>query len=226
MATSDKTDQVMAAVMAVQKACPKITKDAKADIASNKGAGSSFGYRYVSREEAWDRLHALLHENSLVPIQIGREGHGGSRWLDTRITHVGSGQWIEGSYPIEAVKGGMQALGSGSSYAARQGLLLLLHVVPADEDDDGDKASKATPPRRQTQAARPMGHEETPKDRIDRFCEELKGVHSMETIDAMVRDSREDFDVCDSATKDKARVAVRKARERISDKSKGGAPPS
>lgn len=226
MATSEKTDRVMAAVMAVQKACPKIAKDAKADIASNKGAGSSFGYRYVSREEAWDRLHALLHENGLVPIQIGREGHGGSRWLDTRITHVGSGQWIEGSYPIEAVKGGMQALGSGSSYAARQGLLLLLHVVPADEDDDGDKSSKATPPRRQTQAARPIGHEDTPKDRIDRLCEELSGVHSNQTVDAMVAETLEDFKACDTATQAKARAAVAKARQRIKDKASGGGPPS
>jgi hypothetical protein len=226
VATSEKTDRIMVAVMAVQKACPKIKKDAKAEIASRKGAASSFGYRYVSREEAWDKLMELLHEQGLVPIQMGREGHGGSRWLDTRIVHTESEQWIEGSYPIEAVQGGMQALGSGSSYAARQGLLLLLHVVPVDEDDDGKKASTAQEPRRQTQAARPIGHEDDPNDRVLKAIETLPGIHSMDTLKALSRDIDVDFKAARPETQVRCRAAFKAATARIGDKAKDQGPPS
>lgn len=69
--------------------------------------------------------------------------------LTTRLLHS-SGEWLEASMRVAAVKQDPQALGSALTYAKRYAFCAILGIV-ADEDDDGNAASApVTSPQRNT----------------------------------------------------------------------------
>jgi hypothetical protein len=69
--------------------------------------------------------------------------------LRTTLLHK-SGQWIASEVPLMVgEKSTMQTLGSAITYARRYGLAAMVGVV-ADEDDDGNAASKELAPARQS----------------------------------------------------------------------------
>lgn len=59
--------------------------------------------------------------------------------LITRLMHS-SGQWVEGDYPIFALKSDSQGYGSAVTYARRYGIQTLVGI--ATDDDDGDASGK------------------------------------------------------------------------------------
>jgi hypothetical protein len=63
--------------------------------------------------------------------------------LTTRLVHAGSGQWIEGTYPVSKfVK--HQDMGAALTYARRQALFAIVGVHGDNEDVDGNDATADT----------------------------------------------------------------------------------
>lgn len=70
----------------------------------------------------------------------------------SRLLHK-SGQWVETNLSIKPIQDTAQAIGSAVTYGRRYGISALLGVC-ADDDDDGNEASKKTDHRNFTEKSR------------------------------------------------------------------------
>ena len=151
MRHSESLDQIAPALVKARLAMPSVHKDQTNSFYSNKYA--TLGAIVAAA------LPALLAHGIQV-IQSGGLADEAGAEVVTRLQHL-SGQWIETTLwlPIvgQKIKGGgvepisPQSAGSSHSYGRRYGLAAALCIV-ADEDDDGEEASKGA--RGQTATAR------------------------------------------------------------------------
>ena len=134
MAAASKPKGLFAALHAVQAEALKIPKDSR---------NPHFGNKYISLDKLVPQVLPLLNANGLVltqlPTHIGFDEAVPA--LSTRITHAESGEYIEATMPLLLDRQNSQGVGSAITYARRYALLSALGLV-ADEDDDGEKASK------------------------------------------------------------------------------------
>jgi hypothetical protein len=121
---------------AVQAAALSISKNAR---------NPHFGNKYISLDKLVPQVLPLLNANGLVltqlPTNLGVLGEP-SPALRTRLTHAPTGEFIEDTAPLLLDKQNSQGVGSAITYMRRYALLSILGLV-ADEDDDGEKASKS-----------------------------------------------------------------------------------
>lgn len=167
MKTSEKTNELLTALAAVQSRGIMVEKDRENPHLHN---------RYASLAAVWTALRPVLSAHGLVLIQTTESGTDGPTVL-TRLVHVASGQWIETalSAATGAEKGTstVQKVGSVVSYCRRYSICTLLSVIVVDdaEDDDGACASKRTEPGWST---------------AQRTCEGLiNGIAACGTLDAL-----------------------------------------
>ena len=130
------------ALMEVQRAIPRLIKNAKGQVGSRV-------YKYLSLDELMDQILPVLHERGFVLIQPVNFIDG-QAVLDTSLIHAESGMNVTSRMVLTPVKDDPQSLGSAITYARRYSLMPLLGLV-ADEDDDGAAATKP----RETKMAQP-----------------------------------------------------------------------
>jgi len=106
-----------------------------------------FGSKYADLTAVWESCRHALSANGLAVTQ-STAFIGESLVLETTLMHL-SGEWVASVYPIKPVKNDPQGVGSAITYARRYSLSALVGVV-ADEDDDGNAASKPSiaPPKK------------------------------------------------------------------------------
>lgn len=124
MRTSDKVDQIAAALLAFQKEIEPPTKNRE---------NPYFKSKYADLCSLLEHCKPAMQRNGLVFASVG---------LTSRLMHT-SGQWIEGDFPVELNGLDAQKVGSAFTYGRRysfQGLL----GINAEEDDDGSAAAKPT----------------------------------------------------------------------------------
>ena len=126
---------VGAALLKVQKAAPKLAKDARNPYSGN---------RYVSLETLVATVLPLLNKHGLVLLQQPTSLNGVPA-LRTRIIHPASGEQIEDTMLLAEATNDPQGQESALTNARRDAILSTLGLV-ADEDDAGDAATG--PPRR------------------------------------------------------------------------------
>ncbi len=108
--------------------------------AVKKGATNPFfKSKYATLDTIWETIRKPLSENGLSITQTMNLVNDKSV-LETTLYHT-SGEWISGAQLVNPVKDDPQSLGSAISYARRYSLSALLGIV-ADEDDDGNVATK------------------------------------------------------------------------------------
>jgi hypothetical protein len=113
-------------------------------------ANPHFRSKYASLASVWEAARGPLSRNGLAVIQaLGVDDRGGVV-LTTTLTHS-SGEWVESLYPVNPVKPDPQGLGSACTYAKRYSLSALVGIV-ADEDDDGNEASRPVSPQNRPQS--------------------------------------------------------------------------
>jgi hypothetical protein len=131
MQTSDKIDLISAAL---------VTAQGDLEHASKDSTNPHFKSKYADIAAIWDAAKPVLKANDLAALQdvsVCELGVG----VRTRIIHK-SGQWIEFDPPyIPLSKKDAHGVGSAITYGRRYSLAAALGVV-ADEDDDGNEASK------------------------------------------------------------------------------------
>ena len=138
---STERDQIVPAMLAVQKALTTIPYDSEAVIEHKGGGGHSF--KYTSLSGILEALLPVLHKNELLLVQ----GGGGSNALGvtTCAMHV-SGQWAQNTIPI-STNGAAMAVGSGVSFGRRYGILPLFGL--SCEDDGGLAAQRSMEPEQE-----------------------------------------------------------------------------
>ena len=142
MRTSEETTNLMKAMIA---SAPEIRS-----IAKNKQA---YGYKYATLDSLIDMLRDVLPKHGLWFTQIPTRSEEESV-LTTRVFHE-SGEWLEDSIlmtdtELQGKANDTQKLGASITYFRRY-VLSSIFGVSADEDVDGNLASKERP-----QQARPQ----------------------------------------------------------------------
>jgi hypothetical protein len=134
------------ALLAVQKAAPKLTKD---------GTNPHFKNEYVTLDALLGAILPVLHANDIVVMQwptalsrtveFGVQGPQAAQLgevpaLRTKLLHAPSGQSMEDTMPLTLDKATPQGQGSAITYARRYSLGSILGLI-TETDDDGNSAS-------------------------------------------------------------------------------------
>jgi uncharacterized protein (DUF3820 family) len=118
------------AMLAAQTAMPKLLLDA---------VNPHFNNKFVSLPGLLDTVRPVLNTAGLVLTQTPTYTSDGTHALRTRITHAGSGQYLEDTMLLCLSKPDAQAQGSAITYARRYAILSVLGLA-GEEDDDGAAA--------------------------------------------------------------------------------------
>lgn len=133
MAGTTTAKGLNAALLAVQQDAPELTKDAQ---------NPHFGNRYLSLAGLVSQVLPILHTHGVLVIQQPTFTPAEQPALTTKLVHVESGEEIEATMLLVlGEKKDPQAQGSALTYARRYALMSMLSLV-ADEDDDGNRASR------------------------------------------------------------------------------------
>lgn len=133
MRTSEKTDQIVTALVKVQS-------EIKMALKKTSGQVSNRVVKYADFASVVEASRPALVKHGLAIVQ-GAEIREFGWILVTRLAHV-SDQWYESEFPLVAKDNSAQAMGSALTYAKRYSWTTMVGVVSEDEDDDGNRASK------------------------------------------------------------------------------------
>ena len=130
--TDHKT--VYAALAAAQMEMGKALKDS---------TNPAFKSKYADLASVMDACMPALNRHGIAVFQPTVDDESG-RYVKTIFAHV-SGETVECRVPLIVSKNDMQGYGSAVTYARRYGLMGMAGIAP--EDDDGNAAAKAPPPK-------------------------------------------------------------------------------
>lgn len=99
-----------------------------------------FKNNYATLQDVWEAAREVLAPNGLSVSQTYEPSDGRVLNLRTTLMHT-SGQWLAGVISMAPQQANPQGIGSAATYARRYSLASILGIV-ADEDDDGNHASK------------------------------------------------------------------------------------
>ena len=131
------------ALLAFQAEAPTLRKDK---------TNPAFRSKYISLDAVVDAVKPLLTKHELLWITMPTRDETGEPALAYRLAHAPTGEAITGVMPLMLAKADPQGQGSAITYARRYCTLAVLDLV-ADEDDDGNAASRG----RQTNGASGRG---------------------------------------------------------------------
>jgi hypothetical protein len=131
MIISDKVDKIFPALLKAKKNIGGATKNSK---------NPAFRYHYADLNAYLDVIEEPLEENGLILLQPLSEDDGNS-YVESRIVHAESGQFIANRIKLLLGKHDMQQLGSAVTYGRRYSLASLLGMKA--EDDDGHASTQA-----------------------------------------------------------------------------------
>ena len=138
MRMSDSIKELATAFVAAQKEIAPVSADKENPF---------FKSSYVGLESVMPEALRILNAKGLALMQtVGTGEDGLITTLSTTILHT-SGEWLTDTQPLLLTKADSQGQGSAITYARRYGLMSALGIV-AEEDDDGNKASKRPTTRR------------------------------------------------------------------------------
>lgn len=127
--TSKDIKHISAALLKFQGAVDGVGKNS---------ANPHFKSRYANLENVVDTARPELQAAGIVFMQSGGAIVDGVMAMTTRLIHVESGEWIQGTMDIALGKRDPQGVGSAQTYAQRYHLMAMLGLPPVD--DDGEAA--------------------------------------------------------------------------------------
>lgn len=131
MNRSDTITELAKALVKAQAAIQPAVKDK---------TNPAFKSRYADLSSVWDACRKPLTDNGLSIVQMPIDAEPGRVALETILLHT-SGEYISSTVSTALVKTDPQGVGSALTYLRRYALSAVVGVV-ADEDDDGNAASK------------------------------------------------------------------------------------
>jgi hypothetical protein len=141
--TSEQTDKLDAAMAKAQSEIQKAHKDS---------INPHFRSKFADLSSVWEACRDALTKNGISVTQWPVGGESNVLYVVTRLAK--DGQWIKSRSAWPVQKGDCQGVGSALTYARRYTLCAAVGVV-ADEDDDGNAASRSRP--RQTERVDSQG---------------------------------------------------------------------
>lgn len=146
-----QSESIVELAAAISKAQGQLT-------GAKKGSDNPFfKSKYADLAEVWDTARKPLSDNGLSVVQMTTVNNGQVH-LVTQLQHS-SGQFIRGFYPLIPTKKDPQGYGSAITYARRYCLAACVGI--AQEDDDGNAASKHAQKRLLDKKTRDSVYEQT-----------------------------------------------------------------
>lgn len=112
-----------------------------------------FRSKYADLASCWDACRRALTDNKLSIVQ-SPETEGSRLHLTTTLLHE-SGEWMSSTLSLTSKQDTPQAIGSALTYARRYALAAMVGI--AQDDDDGNSASKPDPFQNMLEAFRKKG---------------------------------------------------------------------
>lgn len=137
--SSTQSNNLIGALLAVQGEAPKLQRSA---------INPAFRSKYVTLDSLMEAILPVLNKNGLVWTALPCRDEGEPA-LNYRLVHAPTGEALEGTMPLMLAKSDPQGQGSALTYARRYSIMAVLGLV-ADEDDDGNQASRPTARRQGT----------------------------------------------------------------------------
>lgn len=137
--TAEQAGELAAALAAVQAKMPRVGKDNRAQIKSDKG---NYSYFYADLTEISEALLPLLAAQNLAWTTLPTLNDAGAFVLRYALRHT-SGEQVGGDYPLPNAGSSPQVLGSAITYARRYALCAVTGLAPGGEDDDAGAAQDA-----------------------------------------------------------------------------------
>jgi len=135
--SSEKIEEIAAALAKAQAKFPDIPKDKEVTVKMK--SGGQYSYKYAELSSIIKATRGPLSENGISFIQtIGKDGE--QAVCVTRLQHS-SGQWYETSYPVIYAEDDMQGVAGGFTFARRYGFTALIGAA-SEEDTDGNGANR------------------------------------------------------------------------------------
>jgi hypothetical protein len=129
--------------------------------ASKDAVNPHFKSKYADLTAIWEACREPLTSQGLSVSQIPVSGDPGYLSLMTMLMHE-SGEYIGGVFSVRLAQDTAQAMGSALTYARRYALSALVGIV-ADDDDDGNEASKPQTPRIESRGTRTPDQAPSPR---------------------------------------------------------------
>ena len=148
MQHSESIKELASAFLKAQQSFETATEDADNPF---------FKSKYADLPEVWRVAKGPLGANGLAFVQSPESDGNGAIEIETMLVHAPSGEWIKSRMRMKPVKDDPQGVGSCITYARRYALSALIGIV-ADEDDDGNAASHAAPPKAEAKKAAPTSN--------------------------------------------------------------------
>lgn len=123
------------ALLAVQAEAPTLQKTA---------INPHFKSKFVPLDVVTEAVMPILNKNGLVWMTLPGVTENGNPVLRYSLVHAETQESVEGAMALLPQKSDPQGQGSAITYARRYALMAVLGLV-ADEDDDGNAASKRKP---------------------------------------------------------------------------------
>lgn len=140
MKTSEKTNEVFAAMVAAQM---------EMQGAKKANANPFFKSTYAGLGEVMEATKDALHKHGLGIVQFPVHGEGRCG-VETVLIHS-SGQWIAERCELACTKQDPQAYGSAITYARRYGWQAVCGIPSEDDDANGATFDRQQNPSRQQQ---------------------------------------------------------------------------
>ena len=140
-----------------------------------------FRSKYADLGSVMDACLPALNRHGISVIQpAGEDEHG--RFVATMLLHT-SGEKLECKVPLIVQKNDMQGYGSAVTYARRYGLMCMAGIAP--DDDDGNAAAKAAPPKQEPRPNRTPSGQPAPADQA---AASLRNASTLEQLAAIWQD--------------------------------------
>jgi hypothetical protein len=128
---SESIDKIAPALLAVHRELKPLMKDSE---------NPHFKSKFVSLDSLTEYVRPILASQGIAVMQGCGDLTNGGLVVETTLLHE-SGQWLASSVEMPVEKNTPQAAGSSLTYGRRYSLSAIL-AISADEDDDGNAASK------------------------------------------------------------------------------------
>lgn len=183
-----------------------------------------FQSKYADLSSVWESIRAVLSKNGLAVVQVIdlTPGEKPVQVLKTMLIHK-SGEFITSQYLIQPAKNDPQGVGSAITYARRYALSALVGVV-ADEDDDGEAATREKKVASVTGTAEAKRPKWTADQSLEYGSIRARIIAATgDTGDADVKKLSTRMKYDQAADVIDAMVALLKVHQDIADRAKGGA---
>jgi hypothetical protein len=133
--TSESTAKLDAAIAKAQ---------GEIDPAAKDKVNPHFRSRYADLTSIWEACRKALSKHGISVTQWPLHSDDNRLHIITRLAH--DGEWMMARFSLPVSKHDAHGVGSAATYGKRYALSAALGVV-SDEDDDGNKAVEAAPPK-------------------------------------------------------------------------------